>query len=174
MQATHLRAFALKNSGFDAFLYAEVGMELNGSTLTILSVLARLGQDPWKRAADWAELPRAAAIDDLSQSIAQMPLMPAALAGSRDIAARLVQLLPGMPLDVVPARAGGAKPAGGTPNWFTWCSIVIWMLLNVLLMHKSATDGAVPVERPMPASGPTATAPTVPVLPTSQERTSGG
>ena len=33
-------AFALKNSGLNAFLFAEVGTELNGSPLTILSVLA--------------------------------------------------------------------------------------------------------------------------------------
>jgi hypothetical protein len=39
-------AFALKNSGLNEFLFAEVGIEANGTPLTILSVLARLGLVP--------------------------------------------------------------------------------------------------------------------------------
>jgi hypothetical protein len=35
----------MKNSGLEAFLYAEVATELNGSTLTVLSVFARLGEE---------------------------------------------------------------------------------------------------------------------------------
>ena len=75
-------AFALKNSGLNAFLFAEVGTELNGSQLTVLSILARLGQDPWAEAARWAQLPKAAMIDCLVHSIAQMPLCPQALVES--------------------------------------------------------------------------------------------
>jgi len=40
-------AFALENSGPNQFLFAQVGKEVNGSPLIILSVMARLGQDPW-------------------------------------------------------------------------------------------------------------------------------
>jgi hypothetical protein len=58
--------FALENSGLNAFLFAEVGVELNGSALTILSALARLGEDPWAEAARWAKGPRLTAIDMLS------------------------------------------------------------------------------------------------------------
>jgi hypothetical protein len=88
MQVTSSDVFALKNAGLDAFLYADVGAEVNGSTLTMLSVLARLGKDPWAEAAKWAALPKAAVIDSLAQSIALMPLAPPALAGARDSAAR--------------------------------------------------------------------------------------
>ncbi|MGO9999451.1 MAG: hypothetical protein ACLPKW_17150 [Acetobacteraceae bacterium] len=87
-------AFALKNSGLNAFLFAEVGTELNGSQLTILSILARLGQDPWAEAARWAQLPKAAMIDCLVHSIAQMPLCPQAFVEARATASRLVLLLP--------------------------------------------------------------------------------
>ena len=52
MAMSHPDAFALKNSGLNEFLFAEVGIELNGSPLTILSILARLGQDPWVEAAE--------------------------------------------------------------------------------------------------------------------------
>ena len=87
-------AFALKNSGLDAFLFAEVGIEQNGSPLTVLSTLARLGSDPWAQAAEWARMPPAAIIAGLTQSIIQMPLCPGALAEARATAGRLALLLP--------------------------------------------------------------------------------
>jgi hypothetical protein len=91
---SHADAFALKNSGLNEFLFAEVGTEANGSPLTILSVLARLGRDPWAEAAGWTKLPRASIIDRLADCISQMPLRPPALAEARTTAARLIQLLP--------------------------------------------------------------------------------
>lgn len=163
MRATRPDAFALKNSGLDAFLYADVGTELNGSSLTILSALARLGNDPWAQAAGWAALPRAAAIDGLSQSIAQMPLTPAALTGSRDIAARLVQLLPGKPRPDTPTQPQGAKPVVATPNWspmtMIWCGVAVWMVLSVLLTAEPPTDVIAPIGQPIAIPGSTSSAP---------------
>jgi hypothetical protein len=50
--------------GVEAFLYADIGAELNGSALTILSMIARLCRDLWAEAARWAALPQAGAIED--------------------------------------------------------------------------------------------------------------
>jgi len=86
--------FALKNTGLNLFLFADVGTVNNGSMLTVLSVLARLGQDPWAQAAQWMRLPKAEIIDRLANSIAQMPLPPQALRDAHQTAARLIQLLP--------------------------------------------------------------------------------
>lgn len=91
---SHSDAFALKNSVLNEFLFAEVGSEMNGSRLTILSVLARLGRDPWAEAARLARLPMSTTIDDLANSISQMPLCPQALIDARTTAARLILLLP--------------------------------------------------------------------------------
>ena len=165
MQATTSDVFALKNSGLDEFLYADIGAEQNGLPLTVLSMLARLGRDPWAEAAGWAGLPKAAAIDGLSQSIVQMPLAPAALAGSRDTAARLVQLLPGRARPAVPAGAGGATAALAMPNWppvmMIGCGIVVWMVLSMALTSKPPTNGIASNAPPMaiPASGTTAAVP---------------
>lgn len=163
METKHPDAFALKNSGLDAFLYADVGAELNGSPLTVLSVLARLGNDPWAQAAGWAALPTTAAIDSLSQSIAQMPLAPAALAGTRDIATRLVQLLPGRPRHIVPAQADGVKSAAATPNWSSvtmiLCGFVVSMALSAMLTPKPSTDVVAPIEQSVAVPGSTSSAP---------------
>ncbi len=168
MQATPPDVFALRNSGLEEFLYANVGVELNGSPLTILSVLSRLDKDPWAQAAGWAALPTDAAIDGLSQSIAQMPLAPAALAGSHDIAARLVQLLPGKPWHAGLAQEGGARPAAATPNlspvMAIWLGFAVWMVLSALLAPKHPPVAIAPIERPMASSGPTSS-PAVPLPP---------
>ena len=39
-------AFALRRSGLGEFLFAAVGTEANGMTLSLVSVFARLGNDP--------------------------------------------------------------------------------------------------------------------------------
>jgi hypothetical protein len=109
-------AFAFKNSGLNAFLFAEVGQELNGSPLTILSVLARLGKDPWAEAAKWASMPKAAIIERLTQSISQMPLCPQAFTDARATASRLILLLPSR---VAASRPSEALVVGKTsvPKW---------------------------------------------------------
>jgi hypothetical protein len=108
-------AFALKNSGLNAFLFAEVGTELNGSPLTILSVLARLGQDPWAEAAKWTKLPKAAMIDRLAGSISQMPLSPQALGEARNTASRLILLLPSQAPRQTETPAAVSKTS--VPKW---------------------------------------------------------
>src|ERR1700744_1667271 len=89
--------FALEKSGLNTFLFAEAGTETNGSLLTGLSVLARLGRDPWEEAARWADLPKATIVDRLPQCITQRPLAEQALRDANRTALRLIQLLPVAP-----------------------------------------------------------------------------
>jgi hypothetical protein len=131
-------AFTLKNSDFNAFLFSDVGTELNGSTLTILSILARSGKDPWAEAARWGKLPVANAIDCLAQSIVRMPLSPQSIAGARVTAAQLVLLLPA-PHRLVELR-GGRTNVVGLPTWVSLalmvCMLVFGLAMNAMLMPK--------------------------------------
>jgi len=145
--------FALKNAGLDPFLCAEVGTELNGSNLTILSVLARLGCDPWAEAASWCALPRATTIDRLAQSIAQMPLCPQALLDARATAARLILLLPSQahvpePDARVQTRVGATlarfRPTLKTALLFFVLAMAALTVANLLTSQSSRQDGAAP------------------------------
>lgn len=148
----HPDAFALQASSLNAFLFADVGTELNGSALTVLSVLARLGHDPWEEAARWAKLPKAAAADCLAQSIAQMPLNPQALAEASATASRLTQLLP------MQARTPGhsASAQAGTlplPYWawtaLIYCALGVGLAINAMLtpMPKPTAVAAATTEQ---------------------------
>jgi hypothetical protein len=66
-------AFALQQSGLNEFLFAPVGTETNGMTLSLVSVFARLGNDPWLEPGRLARLPKSEATESLARSIASMP-----------------------------------------------------------------------------------------------------
>jgi hypothetical protein len=81
-------------SEFDDFLFAPIGEDKNEVPLSVLSVLARLGIDPWQEAAELALLPRDTATQRLTLSIAALPDARAARLEHGTIAARLIGLLP--------------------------------------------------------------------------------
>ena len=162
MQTTHPDVFALENSDLEAFLYAVVGKELNGSALTILSMTARLGCDPWAEAARWATLPRAGVIASLTKSIGLMPLVPSALTDAPATAARLVQLLPAVTPGI---RQGGSAKAGvsSIPEWLPvtllYCAIACGMAISALFTPKPNQAIAAPAEQSAAVAGTMHTAP---------------
>ena len=134
---TSTDAFVLRNSNLNPFLFADVGTETNGSALTMLSVLARLGQDPWAEAAKWTTLPKAAAIDCLAQSINKMPLDPAALAERRVTAARLILLLP-VQIQTPGQSIRAAVTASAMPNWIPIAFLCVSLLMGLAFSVTSA------------------------------------
>jgi hypothetical protein len=88
---------------FQPFLYAPIGEEKNGTTLSVLSALARLGLDPWKQANDWSRLPQQAAVQKLAAVIAALPDGSTPRPPPEVIATRLVALLPALP-QIAPPR----------------------------------------------------------------------
>jgi hypothetical protein len=90
-------AFALRRSGFNEFLFAPIGTEANGMTLSLVSVFARAGNDPWLEAGRLAGLPKSEATESLARSIAGMPTSIWPLQAAMAIADRLIALLPTRP-----------------------------------------------------------------------------
>ena len=137
-------AFALKSSNLNAFLYAEVATELNGSVLTMLSVLARLGQDPWAEAARLTTLPKGAAIDSLARSIREMPLDPRTLAETLATASRLLMLLP-VRVECPGHSIRPAVAASAVPNWVPVAFLCASLLMGLAVIpivqatHHSST-----------------------------------
>ena len=78
---------------FDEFLFAAIGEDKNGIRVTVLTGLARLNFDPWKKAAELSWLPRDAAKNMLGALIAKLPdlSLPNLEPGAIN---RLVDLLP--------------------------------------------------------------------------------
>lgn len=139
---TYPNAFALKTSDLNAFLFANIGTELNGSELTMLSMLARLGQDPWAEAGRLSRLPATDALKSLIQSLGQMPLGPQAALGISATASRLIALLPGQA-----AQSVKAVDRSVSPSWLPIALLVALLALGlattVTLFSGSAPTVAV-------------------------------
>ena len=101
--------FSLQYSSLNGFLFADVGVEPNGMTLSVLSILARRGMDPWQEAERLARLPQTEAVDGLAQIIATTPTSRWSLLDAKAIASRLVALLPAR--GAGPYNASSAQPA---------------------------------------------------------------
>jgi hypothetical protein len=86
--------FALHHSGYEPFLFAPVWEEANGSVLSMLSALARLGVDPWGEAARLGAMPRDKAAAALAAILARLPRPDQEAPADPALATRLVELLP--------------------------------------------------------------------------------
>lgn len=87
----------VQRSDLNDFLFADIGTEANGMTLSVVSVFARQGSDPWWEAGRLAELPKAEATDRLARLITGMPRSLWDLPAAAVIAVRLTGLLPARP-----------------------------------------------------------------------------
>ena len=97
--------FSLLHSDLNDFLFAPVGEEKNGVTLSVLSGLTRLGLDPWEEAARLTPLPKARAAEALATLIARLPIDRTRALDDLVIRRRLVELL---------LAQKGAFPGSGT------------------------------------------------------------
>ncbi|NDR57033.1 hypothetical protein [Aliiruegeria sabulilitoris] len=125
---------------FDRFLYATVGEDRNGSAVTVVSALARLGLDPWIEAAKLASLGREAACERLGRSLSGFKDVPTLALEHAAVAATLTALLP----DRLSRRATKlAKPAmpKGPSIRGRWILAILIVFLVVARFYFLANGG---------------------------------
>jgi len=138
-------------SEFDGFLFASIGEDRNGLSVSVVSLLGRMDLDPWHEAARLAALPADAAAETLTALIGRLPGPPLQQPHPGDIATRLVGLLPRRPKpDPRPLRT--SLFAGMTKRG-RWNVIFLAIYLSVVLATQ------VFVARLEPTRGPAAAAP---------------
>jgi hypothetical protein len=126
---THPASVLQHESELDSFLFAPVGEDGKGMTVSVVSALARLGFDPRKEATELAQLPRDAARRKLAAEVATLPDVPSARAEPGTIAARLIALLPAS-RPAEPAGRTFGHVAPGRPPMFRYA--LIWGLLMAM------------------------------------------
>jgi hypothetical protein len=114
---------------FDPFLFALIGDDENGASLSVLSALTRLGLDPWHEGALLANLSRAAAARSLEPLLARLPPGNWQHAEIPAIASRLVQLLP--------VRGERVSRIPG-PARETRSSVAVWLIRAMCLALGAA------------------------------------
>ncbi|REF84510.1 hypothetical protein DES32_2617 [Methylovirgula ligni] len=140
-------------SEFDTFLFAPVGEDRNGMLLSVLSVLTRLGVDPWREAAQLARLPGETATLRLASFIAALPAEQTADSAPEMAAARLIALLPRATPFSAPTRAteigaGGANRLRGAVFALFFSAITVALLISAQLTvanHQQPARGDNPL-----------------------------
>jgi hypothetical protein len=113
-----------RDARYAPFLHNAVGEDTRGASVTVLSMLARLGVDPWQEAAELAALPAAAARQRLGMLVARFADVPSAGPARVELVSRLLSFLPRKA--AAPGTAGnGSVPMAAAPAAGT---ILIWLI----------------------------------------------
>jgi hypothetical protein len=136
---------SLLPSEFDYFLFAPIGEDENGMSISVLSGLARSDLDPWQEAANLARLPGETAAQRLAALIGALPDRTALCADPRTIATRLVRLLP-HPTRFNSASQGALHSARAVMNSRPWWVYVLFMSFMLgaqflIASHQLPTNG---------------------------------
>ncbi len=130
--------FRLRQSKLNAFLFADVGAESNGMPLSVVSMLGRLGGDPWATAGRLAGQPRDAAVLELAEIITGTAQADRSSSEILAIATRLASLLPGPgPMSFVAAKPGSQSSAVG--GWNRGTLAVLALVLAALVLFLRVT-----------------------------------
>lgn len=132
---------------FERFLYASVGDDRSGCVVTMLSMLARLGLDPWSEAAELAALGRVAAGARLALLLSRFRDVPALGRDQGSFARELVLLLPDSLLRRSPPGAP-LRPAGAAAGGRTMPVGTVWTIAAIAIVLALIMFGA------MPGAGP--------------------
>ena len=132
--------FTLPHSPFNEFLFALIGKEQNGMSLSVVSALARLEIDPWQEAARLSDLPAERAVAALEGLIRRLPLGGWEPAETHAIAARLTALLPRRGgAGARPAAAATGSRSGARSPAFLW---LLAALLGAVMLYSVLAAGA--------------------------------
>jgi hypothetical protein len=123
---------------YDEFLQAEVGQDQRGTTVTVLSALARLGLDPWEVAAELSRQPRSAARNRIEALLSRLDDIPELRHHRATISARLTELLPGAKIHVATAAPPGAALGFGPILAFV---LIVLFVVQTLLLGTNGPGG---------------------------------
>jgi hypothetical protein len=152
---------SLPPSEFNDFLFAPIGEDGNGMSISVLSGLARSDVDPWQEAAKLARLPGETATQRLAALIGALPDRAALCADPGTIATRLVRLLPHPPRfnNASQETSHGAWAVMNSRPWWVYVLFMSFMLGSQFLIashqlptkvDKVEVSASGPVSRSVP------------------------
>lgn len=109
---------------FEPFLYAPLGEDRRGSSVTVLSMLARLGVDPWSEASDLSKLPVAAARQRLEALMTRFHDVPTPVPDRSRVVSGLLALLPRRAATASSPRDGTSAKLALPPQGFPFYWII--------------------------------------------------
>lgn len=140
-------------SEFNPFLFAYIGTDRFGGQLSVVSALARLDLDAWAEAAALARLPRDVATAKLSALLRRFTEIPQISQDSKDIAVRLIALLPSSAPPRLPSIVKPEKWAAGPAAAGLGILIVAALILGMQFISLSHAGPGAPAANSAQAIG---------------------
>lgn len=119
-----------QDTRYAPFLHNAVGEDARGASVTVLSMLARLGVDPWQEASELAAMPAAAARQRLGLLMARFGDVPSAVPARVEFVARLLAFLP---REARASAPDGAPPGQIVPT-VSFGPAMFWVVALVALL----------------------------------------
>ena len=135
---THAALNPLLGAEFDNFLFASIGEDRNGTSLSVVSTLARLNVDPWQEAASLARMSTQGATERLTSLMAGSSKDLVTGVSPELIAIRLVALLPRTASFKVPAAEALRKAAASQPSRLLIALSVFGLLLAAYVIFAAS------------------------------------
>ena len=135
-------AFNTLSPEYDAFLFAPIGEEGNGMSLSVISAFTRLNIDPWGEAARLSDLSKEKAIEALAPIIARLPVGRWTSVDIPAIARRLVDVLPrhvAVIQSVTPLRV--SRKARSRTVYVFFLAVLAMIYFSFVAYHKPPVDG---------------------------------
>jgi hypothetical protein len=112
-------------SRLDGFLLSNAGIQPNGMPLTVLSMMARMGADPWDEAECLSSLPNELAVSWLIAAIKRSSLSPQKRCDATMLASHLVNRLHACPND----RQADAALTNGPGIVRVWALMIVFFVV---------------------------------------------
>ena len=122
----HRSRFSSLSTSYDSFLFAPVCDDANGTRLSVISALARMGVDPWEEATRLAAMPKAIAEKTLLSILDLVSGRSWKSPEAAAIAAQLVRLLP-QPNEAasMSTTQPASVPAQRQSYWWVWLGFAL-------------------------------------------------
>lgn len=120
---------------YELFLYAAMGEDRRGASVTVLSMLARLGVDPWGEAMDLASLPEGAAQERLASLMARFHDVQTRDPDRSATVSTLLAFLPQQTRSAIPSSQGvptglTSPPLGSPFFWIVAATVFLgWVAM---------------------------------------------
>jgi hypothetical protein len=122
---------AASSSELEDFLHSDIGVQPNGMPLTVLSLLARMGVDPWCEAERLSALPSESAASWMAAAISRSPAFSCKQSDVTTLASHLVDRLPAHARD----SQFDASMSGGLNSVPVWVLMVaFYVIISTFVM----------------------------------------
>ena len=130
-------------STYDEFLFARIGDDADGSSVSVLSAFARLDQDPWIEAGRLARMSKDVAVASLAKTMGLPINVADGNKAAVTTASRLIALLTPLPIGSTHPKLAMDKKPKFSERLLISCFVLSWLCFSIFVAQQYLTRAQV-------------------------------